>query len=97
MPLPNYTSPAGRRLPVEIAAHFDLRPEMAERAAEQYGGKAYTNLEQFFDAVDVVDICTPGSGAQSQHPGRGRGWQTDDLRKAAGAPSSRLRGDRRCG
>ncbi|MBX3014765.1 MAG: Gfo/Idh/MocA family oxidoreductase [Caldilineaceae bacterium] len=50
-----------QQLPVEIAAHYDLRPEMAQRAAEQYGGKACTTLEEFFAAVDVVDICTPAA------------------------------------
>ena len=50
-----------QRLPVEIAAHYDLRPEMAERAAAEYGGKAFTDLNEFFAAVDVVDICTPAA------------------------------------
>lgn len=50
-----------QQLPVEIAAHYDLRPEMAQRAAEQYGGKACTSLDEFFDAIDIVDICTPAA------------------------------------
>ncbi|MCB0109345.1 MAG: Gfo/Idh/MocA family oxidoreductase [Caldilineaceae bacterium] len=50
-----------QRLPVEIAAHYDLRPEMAEKAAAQFGGTAYTDLDAFFDAVDIVDICTPAA------------------------------------
>lgn len=50
-----------QQLPVEIAAHYDLRPEMAQRAADQYGGKAYSSLDEFFDAVDIVDICTPAA------------------------------------
>lgn len=50
-----------QQLPVEIAAHYDLRPEMAQRAADQYGGKACTSLDEFFDAVDIVDICTPAA------------------------------------
>lgn len=50
-----------QQLPVEIAAHYDLRPEMAQRAAAQYGGKACTSLDEFFDAVDIVDICTPAA------------------------------------
>lgn len=50
-----------QQLPVVIAAHYDLRPEMAQRAAKQYGGKACTSLDEFFDAVDIVDICTPAS------------------------------------
>lgn len=50
-----------QKLPVEIAAHYDLRPEMAARAAEQFGGKAYTDLDEFFAAVDIVDICTPAA------------------------------------
>lgn len=54
-----------QQLPVEIAAHYDLRPEMAEQAAQQYGGKACTDLEEFFDLVDVVDICTPAAAHKS--------------------------------
>jgi len=50
-----------QRLPVEIAAHFDLRTEMAEKAAAQFGGTAYTDLDEFFKAVDIVDICTPAA------------------------------------
>lgn len=50
-----------QRLPVEVAAHYDLRPEMAEKAAAQFGGTAYTDLNEFFDAIDIVDICTPAA------------------------------------
>lgn len=50
-----------QQLPVTIAAHYDLRPEMAQRAADQYGGKACTSLDEFFDSVDIVDICTPAA------------------------------------
>ncbi|MEZ4733323.1 MAG: Gfo/Idh/MocA family oxidoreductase [Caldilineaceae bacterium] len=50
-----------QQLPVTIAAHYDLRPEMAQRAADQYGGKACRSLDEFFDAVDIVDICTPAA------------------------------------
>ena len=50
-----------QQLPVEIAAHYDLRPEFAQRAADQYGGKACASLEEFYDAVDIVDICTPAA------------------------------------
>ncbi len=54
-----------QQLPVEIAAHYDLRPDVAEKAAAQFGGQAYTDLDAFFDAVDVVDICTPAAAHQS--------------------------------
>ncbi|MCB0064591.1 MAG: Gfo/Idh/MocA family oxidoreductase [Caldilineaceae bacterium] len=54
-----------QQLPVEIAAHYDLRPEMAEQAAQQFGGKACTDLNEFFDLVDVVDICTPAAAHKS--------------------------------
>lgn len=50
-----------QRLPVEIAAHFDLRPEIAEKAAAQFGGTAYSDINEFFEAVDIVDICTPAA------------------------------------
>lgn len=48
-----------KRLPVTIAAHFDIRPEAAQKAAATYGGQAFSNLDDFFAAVDLVDICTP--------------------------------------
>lgn len=50
-----------QQLSVTIAAHYDLRPEMAQRAADHYGGKACTSLDEFFDSVDIVDICTPAA------------------------------------
>ena len=79
-----------QRLPVEIAAHFDLRPEMAEQAAAQYGGKAYTDLQEFFNAVDVVDICTPAAAHKANILAAVAARQTDHLRKAAGVRPSRL-------
>lgn len=54
-----------QQLPVEIAAHYDLRPEMAEHAAQEFGGKACTDLDEFFDLVDIVDICTPAIAHKS--------------------------------
>lgn len=50
-----------KMLPVEIAAHFDIRPEAAQRAASIYGGVACSSLSDFFDQVDLVDICTPAA------------------------------------
>ncbi|MCX6046871.1 MAG: Gfo/Idh/MocA family oxidoreductase [Chloroflexi bacterium] len=48
-----------QRLPVEIAAHYDIFPQAAQKAAQQFGGQAFTDLAQFFDHVDIVDICSP--------------------------------------
>jgi len=48
-----------QQLPVDLIGHYDLFPEAAQRAALQYGGKAFTDLDEFLDAVDIVDICTP--------------------------------------
>ncbi len=48
-----------RRLPVTIAAHYDIRAEAAQRAAATYGGRACTDLDEFFNLIDLVDICTP--------------------------------------
>jgi predicted dehydrogenase len=50
-----------RRLPVEIAAHYDVRPEAAQQAAAKFGGKACASIKELFDRVDLVDICTPGN------------------------------------
>lgn len=43
---------------VEIAGYYDIVPEAAQRAVDQYGGKAFASLSAMFDAVDAVDICT---------------------------------------
>ena len=47
----------------ELAACADIRPERAETMAQQYGGKAYSSLEEMLDgeAIDVLHICTPHS------------------------------------
>lgn len=50
-----------KMLPVKIAAHYDIRPEAAARAASIYGGVACSNLDEFYDLVDLVDICTPAA------------------------------------
>ena len=37
-------------------------PENASRGAvEAFGGKAFASLNELFDAVDYVDVCTPGT------------------------------------
>lgn len=48
-----------QRLPVSIAAHYDIRTEAAQRAATLYGGQACSDLDEFFNLIDIVDICTP--------------------------------------
>ena len=48
-----------QRLPVEIAGHYDIFPQAAQRAAEKFGGKAFADLNQFLESVDIVDICSP--------------------------------------
>ena len=47
----------------ELAACADIRPERAETMAQQYGGRAYSSLEEMLDgeAIDVLHICTPHS------------------------------------
>jgi predicted dehydrogenase len=50
-----------QRLPATISAYYDIRPEAAQRAAATYGGQACASLEEFFDRVDLVDICTPSA------------------------------------
>ncbi len=45
----------------ELVAVCDIRPEKVDAAAEQYGAKAYYDLDTMLDEVkpDILDICTP--------------------------------------
>jgi predicted dehydrogenase len=43
----------------ELAAVWARRPEAAADLAAQYGGRAYTDLEVLFDAVDAVAFAVP--------------------------------------
>lgn len=45
--------------PAQISAIYDKSPERARELTEQFGGQPVTSLDALFDAVDVVDICTP--------------------------------------
>jgi UDP-N-acetylglucosamine 3-dehydrogenase len=47
------------QLPVELAGFYTRTPERAQAAAERYGGRAFSSLEELLSAVDVVDVCTP--------------------------------------
>lgn len=50
------------RMPnVELIGYFDLNQAAADSFAQAYGGKAFATMDDFFDHVDLVDICTPGS------------------------------------
>jgi UDP-N-acetylglucosamine 3-dehydrogenase len=46
---------------VELIGYYDIVPEAAQRAAARYGGQAFASLDRFYAAVDMVDICTPGT------------------------------------
>ena len=46
---------------VELAGFYDIAEDAAARAVEQFGGKAFGSLHEMFDAVDYVDVCTPGT------------------------------------
>lgn len=48
-----------QRLPVEVVGYYDVMPEAAQRFAQQYGGKAFDDLQWLLDSVDIVDICSP--------------------------------------
>ena len=50
-----------RQLPVEIVGHFDISRAAATQASEAFGGSVYDRLEDLLAAVDIVDICTPGT------------------------------------
>ena len=45
----------------QLAAAVDIKPERANRYAEKYGIKAYTDYYEMLDSEkpDVVHICTP--------------------------------------
>ena len=43
---------------IELAGYYDIFPEAAQRAVEQFGGQVYPSLEALLDDVDYVDICT---------------------------------------
>ena len=55
----NWHAERWQHLPVEIAAHYDHKPEAAAQAAERFGGEAVTSLEALLERVDIVDVCTP--------------------------------------
>lgn len=43
---------------IELAGYYDIFPEAAQRAVEQFGGQVYPSLDALLDDVDYVDICT---------------------------------------
>ena len=50
------------RMPgVQVVGYYDVIPEVAQRGADKWGGRAFATQHELFDAVDVVDICTPGT------------------------------------
>ena len=48
-----------QQLPVELAGFYDLTIERAQTQARDYGGRAFTSLDELLAGVDVVDVCTP--------------------------------------
>lgn len=46
---------------VTLSGFADIRPERAQKFVEQYGGTAYSSLEEMLEAErpDVLHICTP--------------------------------------
>jgi len=50
------------RMPgVEVVGYYDIVPAAAQRAVDRYGGKAFASLDALCAAVDVIDICSPGT------------------------------------
>ena len=50
------------RLPgVTLSAVYDTHPERAAKVAMPLGGRAFSDLDGFFDAVDVVTIASPAT------------------------------------
>jgi predicted dehydrogenase len=48
-----------KNLPVELVGYYDAVPAAAENFARQYGGKAFDQLDDLLQTVDLVDICAP--------------------------------------
>ena len=48
-------------MPVELVGYYDVMPAAAQNFADEFGGRAFTDLDEFFDSIDIVDICTPGT------------------------------------
>ena len=46
---------------VELAGYFDIAEEAARNAVGQFGGVVFGSLHELLDAVDYVDVCTPGT------------------------------------
>lgn len=51
-----------RQMPgIELVGYYDILTEAAERAAQKYGGRVFGSMDDLFAAVDLVDICSPGT------------------------------------
>lgn len=51
-----------QRMPnVDLVGYYDVIPEAAAQFSSSYGGQAYSDMDAFFEAIDIVDICTPGT------------------------------------
>lgn len=46
---------------VELAGFYDIVETAARRAVGQFGGQLFSSLNALLDAVDYVDVCTPGT------------------------------------
>ena len=51
-----------RKLPVTIAGVYDRNPPRAEAFCAQYGGRAFSSLDELLANVDIVTICTHTDG-----------------------------------
>lgn len=50
---------AWRNTEARLLGFFDLDPEAAHAAAEAHGIGVFADRQELFDAVDIVDVCTP--------------------------------------
>ena len=48
-----------KQLPVELMGFYTPTGERARTAAATYGGRAFGSLDEMFQQVDIVDVCTP--------------------------------------
>lgn len=51
-------------VPVKVVGITDIHPEARESFARDHNIRAFSSFEELCDAVDVVDLCTPGATHQ---------------------------------
>lgn len=55
----SYHASQWKQLPVDLVGFYSLPDGSSQRAAKTFGGQAFESLEELFQNVDIVDVCTP--------------------------------------